>query len=67
MLADNGVAKTWMDSTIALFETTASALDLAQVSLAPPILRVYPHRASDERTELEAESKAEAISLNVKE
>ena len=53
-----------------LFEVTASALDSAQASLAPPVdltilrvLCVYALRASDERTEPQAESKAEALVL----
>ena len=51
----------------ALFETTASDLDLAQASLAPwffwqlHVLCVLVLKASDERTEPEAESKAEAV------
>ena len=51
-----------------LFEVTASALDSAQASLAPPVdlttlrvLCVYALRASDERTEPQAESKVEAV------
>ena len=53
---------------MALFETTASGMDSAQASLAPPVdltiaraLRIYALRASDERMEPQAESIVEAV------
>ena len=52
---------------MALFETTASAPDAARASLAPRSIDnncacfAYVIRASDERTEQEAETKAEPV------
>ena len=52
-------------NTKALLETTASALDSAQASLAPRLFCgnsaccAYTLRVSDERTEPESDSKAE--------